>query len=58
MVELINGFAGYKVVWEANHGKELTQKLQATELPQIVFLDIAMPKWICYRCWLNRIIWK
>lgn len=44
MVELINGFTGYKVIWEANHGKELIEKLSSEEPPDIVLLDITMPQ--------------
>ncbi|MBD0254227.1 MAG: response regulator transcription factor [Cytophagales bacterium] len=43
MVELINGFAGYAVAWEAENGKEFIDRLSPQQLPDIVLLDIAMP---------------
>ena len=44
MVELINGFSGFSVRWEANNGRELTGLLQPGYLPDIVLLDINMPE--------------
>ena len=44
MVELINGFSGYKVIWEANHGLDCIKQLGAGELPDIILLDINMPE--------------
>lgn len=43
MVELINGFTGFSVRWEANNGLELTRLLGPGNLPDIVLLDINMP---------------
>jgi DNA-binding NarL/FixJ family response regulator len=43
MVEVINGFTGYTVVWEADNGRECTEKILSEPLPDIVLLDIAMP---------------
>jgi DNA-binding NarL/FixJ family response regulator len=43
MLELVNGFSGYEVVWEAENGKEFTQKISPQNLPDIVLLDISMP---------------
>ncbi len=43
MVELINGFSSYTVIWEGENGKELTQKISPQNLPDIVLLDISMP---------------
>ncbi|MDB5262280.1 MAG: DNA-binding response regulator [Adhaeribacter sp.] len=43
MLELINGFTGYEVVWEAENGKDFTQKISPQNLPDIVLLDISMP---------------
>ncbi|MBC7920157.1 MAG: response regulator transcription factor [Ferruginibacter sp.] len=59
MVELINGFTGYTVVWEANNGKEFTQKLSSApprDLPDIVVLDINMPEMDGYQTalWLKQ----
>lgn len=43
MLELINGFAGYAVVWEAENGKEFTDTISPHNLPDVVLLDISMP---------------
>lgn len=43
MMELINDFDGYKVVWEAENGKEFTSRISPQNLPDIVLLDISMP---------------
>jgi len=43
MVELVNGFAGYSVVWEAENGRDFIQKLVPQDLPDVVLLDISMP---------------
>jgi two-component system, NarL family, invasion response regulator UvrY len=45
MTELINGFPGYAVAWEANNGKEVMRIMSdATVIPSIVVLDINMPE--------------
>lgn len=43
LAELINGFAGYRVVLEVGNGRELTQRLDPTDLPDVALLDIQMP---------------
>ncbi len=43
MVELINGFTGYSVTWEAENGRDFIQKLTVLGLPEVVLLDISMP---------------
>jgi DNA-binding NarL/FixJ family response regulator len=43
MEGLINNFSGYTVIWEAENGKEFTQKLSHQNLPDIILLDISMP---------------
>jgi DNA-binding NarL/FixJ family response regulator len=43
MVELVNGFPGYTVEWEAGNGKEFTQHISPQNLPDVVLLDISMP---------------
>lgn len=43
MVELINGFVGYSVAWEAENGRDFIQKLTPPDLPEVVLLDISMP---------------
>jgi len=41
--ELMNGFEGYKVIGEANNGKQLIKMLAIVEIPDIIVLDISMP---------------
>ncbi|MDF9797130.1 two-component system invasion response regulator UvrY [Catalinimonas alkaloidigena] len=43
VVELINGFSGYYVCYEADNGKQLIEKVQQIQVPDIVLLDISMP---------------
>jgi len=43
MLELINGFTDFEVVWEAENGKDFTQKISPQNLPDVVLLDISMP---------------
>jgi two-component system invasion response regulator UvrY len=41
---LINDFEGFEVVWTAVDGQEAIEKLQAVNKPQILLLDINMPR--------------
>src|SRR5687768_4059332 len=43
MLELVSGFDGYSVIWEAENGRDFTQKLSSANMPDIVLLDISMP---------------
>lgn len=43
MVELINGFSRYTVLWEAENGRDFIQKLTRQNSPDIVLLDVSMP---------------
>lgn len=43
ILELVNGFSGYTVSLEAEHGKDLIRKLFPENVPDIVLLDISMP---------------
>ena len=42
LLELINGYAEFKVILEADHGKDFIGKLSPKQLPDIVLLDINM----------------
>ena len=44
MVELINGFPGFYVVSEADNGQDFIKQFDINEIPDIVLLDITMPK--------------
>lgn len=44
MVALINTFANYQVVEEADNGKALIEKLNENHLPDIFLLDLRMPE--------------
>ena len=44
LAALINSFDGYKVLFEADHGKEFISMLPAHGVPDIVLLDINMPE--------------
>jgi len=43
LVAIINSFEGFKVVMEANNGKQFTEKVNGKTYPDIVLLDITMP---------------
>ncbi len=44
LANVINSYAGYKVLYIAEHGKEMTERFkQPKNIPDIVLLDIAMP---------------
>jgi DNA-binding NarL/FixJ family response regulator len=44
LAELINGFPGYRVHFEAGNGRELIEKLKTPPPPDVVLLDINMPE--------------
>ncbi|HRO69643.1 MAG TPA: response regulator transcription factor [Chitinophagaceae bacterium] len=44
LARLINTFEGYSVLFEANNGRELCEKIAKNVLPDIVMLDINMPE--------------
>jgi DNA-binding NarL/FixJ family response regulator len=43
IASLINNFDGYNVFFEAGNGEELTRKISAGQIPDIILLDIHMP---------------
>jgi len=43
LVAIINSFEGFKVVMEANNGKQFIEKLKTKPPPDIILLDITMP---------------
>ncbi|MCK9401898.1 MAG: response regulator transcription factor [Chitinophagaceae bacterium] len=44
LASVINSFAGYKVIYEANNGKQFTEWLNPANLPDLVLMDINMPE--------------
>ncbi|KAA9345644.1 response regulator transcription factor [Adhaeribacter soli] len=56
ILELVNDFEGFTVVWEAEHGKDLVNKLSPENLPEIILLDISMPVMDGYQTaeWLTK----
>lgn len=43
LARVIDSYAGYKVIFEAKHGKEFLEKLDPQQPPHIVVTDIKMP---------------
>lgn len=43
LAAIINSFEGFKVVFEANNGKQFIEKVKGKTPPDIVLLDITMP---------------
>jgi two-component system, NarL family, invasion response regulator UvrY len=56
MTELINGFPGCKVISEANNGQDFIKNLNPDELPEVVLLDVNMPRMDGYQTadWLRQ----
>ncbi len=44
LARLIDSFESYKVLFEADNGNELIEKINSSTLPDIILLDINMPK--------------
>ena len=44
LVNVINSFGGYKVVFEADHGRQFIDLLKTQPKPDVVLLDINMPE--------------
>ncbi|RZL04910.1 MAG: response regulator transcription factor, partial [Pedobacter sp.] len=44
LAQLINTFTDHKVLFEADNGKDLIQKLKPYALPEIILMDITMPE--------------
>lgn len=43
IASLINNFSNYKVLFEANNGRDFIEKLKPSALPDIVLMDVTMP---------------
>jgi|SRR5665213_573535 len=56
LANLIESFGNYKVLFEADNGKYFMEKLKPKNLPEIVLLDINMPKMDGYETalWLKE----
>ena len=44
LAAIINSFEGYKVILEANNGKHFIEKVDPKNSPDIILLDITLPK--------------
>lgn len=44
LATLINSFDGYKVLFEADNGKDFIRQLESNPTPDIILLDITMPE--------------
>lgn len=44
LARLVNGFDGYTVLFEADNGKDLRNKINQHQVPDIVLLDVNMPE--------------
>jgi len=44
ILELVNNFENYEVIWEASNGIELIDNLKILAKPEIILLDISMPE--------------
>ncbi len=44
LARLIASFDNYSVIYEAGNGKELIEKIQTIQIPDIILLDINMPE--------------
>ena len=44
LASVINSFGGYKVVFEADHGRQFIELLKTQPKPDVVLLDINMPE--------------
>ncbi len=44
LIRLINSFAEYTILFEVNNGGELKEKISALGVPDVVLMDINMPK--------------
>lgn len=56
LAELINGFSNFQVLLEADNGRQLIEKLNLKDLPEIALLDISMQEMDGYETahWLRQ----
>lgn len=56
LAELINGFSNFQVLLEADNGRQLIEKLNSKDLPEIALLDISMQEMDGYETahWLRQ----
>src|SRR3954451_11041902 len=44
LASVINSFGEYKVIFEADNGKQFIDRLKQNEMPDVVLMDITMPE--------------
>lgn len=56
LANLINTFEGFEVIFQAGNGQELVDAISANNIPEIVLMDINMPKMDGYETtqWLKK----
>ena len=56
LAKLINTFDGYSIMFEADNGKDLRNKILQHQVPEIVLLDVNMPEMDGYEItgWLHK----
>ncbi len=56
LASLINNFEDCRVIYDLNNGRDLIQKIQTGQVPEVIILDLNMPEMDGYEtaCWLQQ----